>query len=116
MERLFLPTFLVDCDETSDGEEEFVEGAPGGEPAGVAVALAHQEAVEAREVAEEVSNRREFSFAQGAEHLQPDRGNHARGREVGMCRGHRLQLQQSHGQHAGEARDRFEAMSLHEWA
>ncbi|MCX7395092.1 MAG: hypothetical protein NTW75_13320, partial [Planctomycetales bacterium] len=48
--RLNLPTFLVHCGVATDGEEEFIEAAPEGEPAGVTVAFAHQEATEAGEV------------------------------------------------------------------
>ena len=49
------------------GEEEFVEAVPGGESAGVAVALSHEEAAEAREVTKEISNRGQLSFAEGTE-------------------------------------------------
>ena len=110
-ESLNLPTSLVHCDETSDGEEVFVEAAPEGDPAGVAVAFAHEEAAEAGEVTEEVSDCRELSFAERSEHLQPDRRDHSGGGEIGRGRGDRLQLQQSHGQYAGEGGDRFEAMA-----
>jgi len=66
---LNLPTFLVHCGVATDGEEEFIEAAPEGEPAGVTVAFAHQEATEAGEVAEEVSDCRQLSFAERGEHL-----------------------------------------------
>ena len=66
-----LPTSLVHCGVATDGEEEFVGTAPEGDPTGVAVAFSQEEAAEAREVAEEVSNRGPFSFAGGTEHLQP---------------------------------------------
>ena len=57
LQTLNLPTSLVHCDEFTDGEEEFVEAASECEPAGVAVAFAHEEAAEAGEVAEEVADR-----------------------------------------------------------
>ena len=109
---MFITTFLVHCVVATDGEDEFVEAAPEGEPAGgVAVAFAHQEA---GEVAEEVSDCRPLSFAERGEHLQPDRRDDSVGGKVGVGGGDGFQLQQSHGQHAGEARDRFEAMGFHE--
>ena len=114
MSFLNLPTFLVHCGVATDGEEEFIEAAPEGEPAGVTVAFAHQEATEAGEVAEEVSDCRQLSFAERGEHLQPDRRDDSGGGKVGVCGGDGFQLQQSHGQHAGEARDRFEAVGFHE--
>ena len=80
-----------------------------GEPAGFAVAVAHQEA---GEVAEEVSNRRQLSFAERAEHLQPDRRDDSGGGRAGRDDG--LQLQQTDSQHAGQARDRFEPMGFPE--
>ena len=114
MSFLNLPTFLVHCGVATDGEEEFIEAAPEGEPAGVTVAFAHQEATEAGEVAEEVSDCRPLSFAERGEHLQPDRRDDSVGGKVGVGGGDGFQLQQSHGQHAGEARNRFEAMGFHE--
>ena len=94
---LFLPTFLVHCGVATDGEEEFVEAAPEGEPAGVTVAFAHQEAAEAGEVAKEVSDCRQLSFAERGEHLQPDRRDDSGGGKVGVGGGDGFQLQQSRG-------------------
>ena len=80
---------------------------------GLPVALSQEEAAEAREVAEEVSNRGPLSLAERTEPLQPDGRDDSGGGEVGRDGGDRLQWQQSHGQHAGEARDRFEAAGFH---
>ena len=90
MERLFLPTFLVHCGVSAYGEEELVEAAPECEPAGVAVAFAQEEAAE---VAEEVADHGPLSFAERAEHLQPDCRDDSGGGKVGRGGGDRLQLQ-----------------------
>ena len=112
LEPLNLPTFLFHSDETTDGEDEFVEAAPEGDPAGVAVAFAHQEAAESGEVVEDIADGGQLSFAQGTEHFQPELRDYVFGGKVGVSDRNRLELQQAHGQHAGEARDRFEPMGL----
>ena len=83
MPPLNLPASLVHGDEPFDGEEEFVEAAPVGEPTGVAVVLAQQAAAEAGEVADEVSDGGQLSLAERAEHFPPDRRDDSRGGEVG---------------------------------
>jgi hypothetical protein len=59
----------------ADGEEEFVGAAPQSDPAGFAVACAHQEAAEAGQVTIEVADGDDRDLAQGPQHLQPDFAN-----------------------------------------
>ena len=109
---LELTHILFHRDEPTDGEDEFVEAAPEGDPAGVAVAFAHQEATESGEVSKEVADGGQLSLPQRAEHFQPEFRDHAFGGKVGVSGRNRLELQPAHGQHAGEARDRFESMGV----
>ena len=53
---LILPTSVLHADVASDGGEEFFGAAPEGDPAGFAIAGAHQEAAEAGQVAVELSH------------------------------------------------------------
>ena len=108
-----LPTVLFHGDEAADGEDEFFEASLEGDPAGVAVAFAQQEAAESGEVAEEIADGGQLLFAKLTEHFRPELRDHLYCGKVGVSDRNRLELQQAHRQHAGEARDRFESIGFH---
>jgi hypothetical protein len=52
---LSLPTFFIGPLNSAEAEDEFIEPAPDGDPPGVAVAFATQEAAELGDFAEKIS-------------------------------------------------------------
>lgn len=75
-----LPAMSWDGGIPAEGEEEPVESAPTGDPAGFAVGFAHQESAEAGRVAEVVAEGMNLQpRALGAAHHQPRLGDDAGG-------------------------------------
>ena len=106
-EALALPTFLSSSMVASEGEEEFVEAAPEGDPAGFAVAFAAQVTTESGEFADEIANGDDRASPQSPQHVEPFAGDAGFRGFVGAFAGGVFQLHQPDGDHTQQPGNGF---------